>query len=396
VRELLADAPQSAEGDALELEATVQLLSFGWRQGLEYDEARTLLEQGCELAERTGDLRSRILLQADFITVHTSRGDHAEVADLVEETFALAEQTGDARLRVGLRYVKGMYFFYSGNIVAASALLAETADLGYRELTPTTLVRGLPVAWAHGIRAWVLAEQGKLAESAESARRCEEGIRGIGHLEVESWTMSTLSIGSAFAGDAGSALPLVTRAVELAERVGSNLGRIIGHGRLGSVLLLKSRWSEAITELELALRIGGETVSFRATDAFLLSSLAEAHLGAGDLAGARSCAEQALDRATRKTPLWAIPAHLALGRVILAESGRAGREQIEVALASCEALIERTQALFYEPHVHELRAQLARVLGDEALWTHEMNEALKLHTRMGAKGHAQRVTSMLS
>ncbi len=43
------------------------------------------------------------------------------------------------------------------------------------------------------------------------------------------------------------------------------------------------------------------------------------------------------------------------------------------------------------PFVHEVRAQLASVCGDEATYERERAEAERLWTEMGATGHAERV-----
>ena len=43
----------------------------------------------------------------------------------------------------------------------------------------------------------------------------------------------------------------------------------------------------------------------------------------------------------------------------------------------------------------EKRAELARVLGDEALRERELREARRLHTEMGATRHAERVSREL-
>ncbi len=43
------------------------------------------------------------------------------------------------------------------------------------------------------------------------------------------------------------------------------------------------------------------------------------------------------------------------------------------------------------PFVHEVRAQLARVCGDEATCESERSEAERLWTKMGAHGHIERM-----
>ncbi len=123
-----------------------------------------------------------------------------------------------------------------------------------------------------------------------------------------------------------------------------------------------------------------------------VSQLAEAHLGAGNPQQAQLRAVEAIDTARRrKTPISEAHAHLTLARVLLSRTGGKARGEIESALESCLSLVEQTQARVYEPHVHEVRAGLADLLGDKATRQRELREAHRLYTEMGAVGHAERV-----
>ena len=47
------------------------------------------------------------------------------------------------------------------------------------------------------------------------------------------------------------------------------------------------------------------------------------------------------------------------------------------------------------PQVHEERAELARLRGDDATRERELREAHRLYTEMGATGHAERLAQKL-
>ncbi len=57
-------------------------------------------------------------------------------------------------------------------------------------------------------------------------------------------------------------------------------------------------------------------------------------------------------------------------------------------------LIEQTGSTVFEPHVHLARAELAKLLGDDA--RRHLREAHRLFTEMGATGHAERVARKLT
>ena len=72
--------------------------------------------------------------------------------------------------------------------------------------------------------------------------------------------------------------------------------------------------------------------------------------------------------------------------------GRRRRKQILSILEGIESAIERTGARSYLPFLHELRARLAHVCGDDATCDRERREAERLWAAMGAHGHIERMT----
>ncbi len=68
-----------------------------------------------------------------------------------------------------------------------------------------------------------------------------------------------------------------------------------------------------------------------------------------------------------------------------------GEEGGPVRCRSQQEFIERTGARGSLPFVHEVRAGLARVCGDESTCERERAEAERLWTEMGAHGHIERM-----
>ena len=88
-------------------------------------------------------------------------------------------------------------------------------------------------------------------------------------------------------------------------------------------------------------------------------------------------------------------ARLAVAQVLTRAEGPAAAEEIGRALDRAAELVEHSGARLYQPRVHEARAELARVLGDQAERDRELREAHRLYTEMGATGHAQRLAKEL-
>ncbi len=214
--------------------------------------------------------------------------------------------------------------------------------------------------------------------------------------EIQSWTETHLASNRACVGDVRGALTHARRAVDAAEKVGSNLARVWAHDRVGVALALDGEWDLAVEQIDLSLRTARETKTWLTMEAELLAHLAEAQLGSGDPQQAQLTAVEAIETGRRrKTPIWEARAHLTLARVLLSRTGGKVRGEIESALESCLSLVEQTQARVYEPHVYELRAELAHLQGDADTHERELRKAHRLYAEMGATGHAVRLAREL-
>ena len=89
-----------------------------------------------------------------------------------------------------------------------------------------------------------------------------------------------------------------------------------------------------------------------------------------------------------------LDARLVLARVEIAEEADADR--VEDLLQTCVALVDETGAEVRRPHVHWIRAELARANGDDTTHKSELHEAYRLFSEMDATGHAERVASELA
>ncbi len=88
-------------------------------------------------------------------------------------------------------------------------------------------------------------------------------------------------------------------------------------------------------------------------------------------------------------------AQLALAEILLATEGARARDAVETALARVSEIIGETELRSREPRIHERRAALARLLGEDAAHERELREAHRLFSEMGATGHAERLAREL-
>jgi class 3 adenylate cyclase/tetratricopeptide (TPR) repeat protein len=397
VQSLLGGAHESEESAALRLEAAMGFLALAWRIGVDQREARAILADGLAIATRTGDLRSRVLLLINFASMYsTGNVETSGGHDEVEEAFELGRQSGDPELQFTVHEEMIDRLQFSGRLTEAAALSDAYVTLG-RALEPGTIVRGNPVAWSFGRRAWVWNEMGLLDAAADSLRECTESLfRTPGAGEFQSYAEVVSAQNRVLAGDVDGACLHARRALDLAERIGGNVACVWSAQLLGVALDRAGDHAAAVEHLERALRTARETRAWLTIEGEILAHLAAAWLAAGEVQRAQELAEEAIACCRRRrTPVWEAQAHLALARARLVRADTDAEGEAEAALANALALLRQTQARAYEPYVHELRAELATRGGDAALRERELRDAHRLFVAIGATEHARRVAMEL-
>jgi len=194
-----------------------------------------------------------------------------------------------------------------------------------------------------------------------------------------------------------SALAHARQSLEIALRIGSTFSRVAAYSAVGHAHLLRGEWDESVDAIEQCLEVTRDRRTGVEQESRALVTLAEAHLGRGDLGRARAAADEAVERARRGGTVINEPAaQIALTRVLLRAEGAGARSAIEAALDRASTLLRETGAKIHEPGVHIERAELARLLGDEATRQRELREAHRLFTAMGATARAEEVARQLT
>jgi tetratricopeptide (TPR) repeat protein len=174
--------------------------------------------------------------------------------------------------------------------------------------------------------------------------------------------------------------------------VGVPLSLAIAYEALGLAQLRNGQLEEARGALEHALAIFPAS---QALNSWVLAQRAEACACLGDTARAREAAAEAVASAEREGVRNAL-IQLSLARVLRSADGLAAEREIEAALDRALELVEETGSRAFVPQVHEERAALARLLGDDSTRQRELREAHRLYTEMGATGHTERLARELA
>jgi tetratricopeptide (TPR) repeat protein len=392
VRELLADAPESPETLELRINALRFILVSASNLGLEEAELARLLEEGNALLSRSGDARAHALFLLGTGAALTMAGRLRAGLPAYYQSVARADETGDAELRALGR--TGLAFAHAagGSSDRALAFTEEAIEIlggaAAAEANPSLLNPYHRLLWLRGV---ALAFSGRLGEAQLALERALELATERGDLVSASTIHSFRAYLEGLRGSHSSALARARQSVERGERVGVPMSLAYAYHFLGQAHLDNGQIEEARVALEHALAIA---LGFNLTKALGLGLLAEACAGLGDTARAREAAAEAVAVAEREGVRYA-SIWISLARVLRSTDGLAAEREIEATLGRALELVEETGARIFVPQVHEERAELARLRGDDTTHERELREAHRLYTEMGATGHAKRLAEKL-
>jgi adenylate cyclase len=396
VRELLAGQPDTAQTAELTLAACTQVLNLGWRVGLSEEEIDAALDDGCALAERTGDVAAHARLLATSGAARGVAGDVQGALAQFLEAARLAEGIGDPALDV-MRFQAAFWRYLLGDLRAALADLDEAIERTRDDPKLGMEIWGYSThAWSRMFRAMLLAVMGRVREATDERERALALARELGDEETLGWARGAYTYYAFVAGESEGVLEQAHEGWEVAERLGSPISQVLALGQLARAHNLRAEWEQAAEACELGLAIARVRRTGIPMEGALLGLLAEAQLGLGDVAVARSTAEESVAVSQRRgARFWELMGQLARARALLAGGDAATADAASSALDRALALVDETGALSMEPFIRVVLAELARVRGDETARARELTEAQRLFEAIGAPKRAAELAAVV-
>jgi tetratricopeptide (TPR) repeat protein len=377
------------------LAACTQVLNLGWRVGLPEDEIAAALDEGRVLAQRTGDVVAHVRLLATSAAARGVAGDvHGALAQHLEAA-RLAEDTGNRAVEL-IRFGAAYWRFLLGDLRAALADLdAGIAFMGDDPRLGMEILGFSPHAWARALRAVVLPCVGRAREANDERERPLALAREVRDDETLGWARSVHTYYAMVAGETEGVLEQAHQGWDVAERLGSTFSQVLALINLARAHNLRGEWVQAAPACERGLALGRARRIGGAFEGHILSLLAEAQLGLGDVEAARSTAQEAIMVSRRcGARLWELMGQLALARALLAADGPTTADAA-AALDRALALTAETGAVSMEPIVRVALADLARARGDEVARTRELSQARRLFEAIGAPKRAAQLAATM-
>jgi hypothetical protein len=223
-----------------------------------------------------------------------------EALDLLRESMNRADETEDLGLRIAVRYGLAISLFWGARLPECRAIVEETIELAQGDVSLGAFFRyddgahriGFsPSLAASNLRGMILSLTGRLRDGAGELDRVLE--RTLPQLGMGWGPHVFYVLRCEVTGEGASALAHARNAVEYAEQMGNQFGRVASYLCLGIANVLNRAWHGALEALEQALAIGRER-RLLAWESSVLARIAVAHLGLGDREKALALARKQL------------------------------------------------------------------------------------------------------
>ena len=404
VRALTDRLDPSPETSELGMEARWQLLGCHFRLGaaseeggIPYeDEAAQVFNEANAFAAAAGrqDLRALVLMTYSAVQ---NLGDAVEASyETILEANRVADDTGDQALRAIARGGLDWGLFVLGRVREAAEVTREMEAIFGDD---RSLARGMVFtsyyAYCHMHLGQFPPHCGRLDEGLVALERAIEIAGEEGDLEIQAWAHRHWAIFADWAGtDPEGAAAHAVHALRWAEEAGGPWSRIYVREGVAASLVQRGEWAQAIGVVDEALAIARDRRIAHANVPLLLSIRTRALLGQGDLAAARSCAEEAVEAAVRVgTRFYEAQARHQLGRALLAAGDEvdAAKAELDQALS----IVEMFGISAYAPQIHLELATAARASGHKEDYGRELRTAHRLFLEAGAPTRAAEALALV-
>ncbi len=336
-----------------------------------YDEARALLATVDDLA-----LQAEVMISFGNELLH--RGEAEAAANLEADAAELCLKQGQGEVVNRFRLAILLTHNAAGRLRSGLDLLDRAGgDWRTRPIDEENFM-------SRGFYGLMLAWMGRLAEAQANI------VGAIKQAEREdraaSWMYGNLVDLATLDGDYAKALPAAQQALAHAERFGSPFFRAVAQRAYGLALCLNDRAAEAIEtlqELAMLTQVGAPAHQFESN---YLSTLARAHLAAGQSLEAESVVRAALASGQRSgSRIWELNAWVTFLQLPFAQLQRT---ELDRALQKVEELIEFSGADGFRPALYLAQARWS---GDAERRHDYRSRAYQAYLAMGAQGHARRL-----
>lgn len=366
VRWLLRDQPTSVMNDRMRALASGQILSFGWREGMDADEAKPYADEALRYARAGGDEMQPPLLLGAYGRILAASAPADDYVAVIREALSLTSTEGDAGRTATVNGMLGQAYYLAGllheALAANDAALAAIADMD-ADVTLGMNVNqllGFDIEqWIRCYRTMILVRLGRFEEAETWLARVLQIDPGRVDYVVQ-FIPHVASVEIAWRrGDAPTAQRHASKVLEYAQE--SAVPYIRAHAA-SSTALAKSTagdFAGASADLRAGIDFARKARAGRELEPRMMAELAEARYRAGDVRNAIEVSDEALDMARRRAHRLVECHASAIRALALVDTGEGdGQPEAGALMDRAEELLVVTGGKIFEPLLRHARLQV--------------------------------------
>ncbi len=374
IRGMMREQPRSKANDELRALACGQLLTFGWREGMAVEEAKTYADEALGYAREAGNRKHESLLIAGYGRIVAANGSADEYVKLIREALAVTDSESNPEGALLLTGLLGQAYSMAGLLVdSLSAIDAALQMIGTENPGTMGVVLGLNVGqmvgfdvpyWIRCLRLFPLIRLGRFAEADEYLARIFQSdpdtVDAI-HQGIPHEAATELAW---FRGDAKSAAWHAKEVAGLATSAGNSYWSVVMNFCHGLAASIGEDFMKADGFFNEALETSRRSRAAFELETRILTHRADNLERAGDSRLAGQVAAEAINVARRRARrLYECHASLIAARVGLARGELRRSPEIQTLLDRAENLIEETGGKAYEPMIADINRGLSGLPG---------------------------------
>jgi adenylate cyclase len=365
---MMQGQPRSKENDELRALAGGQLLTFGWREGMPVEEAKTYVEEALGYAREAGNRRHEAMLIAGYGRIIAASGSADEYIRLVREALAVLDAKAnpeEALLLNGLLCQGSMYAGFVGDALKTISAALDLIDDERRGSAGVVL--GLTVGQMVGfdVRHWMKCLQvralvmlGRFSDADERLAKlfqADPAEAEILHQGLPHYYAVELAW---FRSDTLAATRHANQVALIATRAAIPYWLVLASFCQGLAASIGGDFTEANGFFQQALDASRRGKAGLEFEARMLAFQADNLMRAGNPGRAGEVAAEAIGVAQRKADRLAeCHASVVAASTCLTRRGSQGAEDAHSLLKRADALLDETGAKAYEPIMLQVRAQ---------------------------------------
>jgi class 3 adenylate cyclase/tetratricopeptide (TPR) repeat protein len=365
VHQLLSTQPSSESTDYLRMQACLQIMNFGWREGMPAEEAQRWFEEARQLALAAGNMRANAWIHAAYGRNLAVRGSADDYVARTREALDLAIGANDRSVEAMLKAVLSQGIRLAGNLdealqanIDATKRVHEISEVD-RQLFNFDVER-----WLTAMRGQILVLLGRLDEARPYLDRLLQTDIDPNDITLHLASVAYVDMAAA-TDDRALADFHAERAMAMAADTGSPYVRVNALACRGVSQLVAGRFGAAVDDLEKALSFAHSRKAGLEAEPRILADLANAYRLNGDLHNAGRLAAEAIEVASARAAR--VPQYLAriVHAEVLLQAGDTERAGVE--LRKARDLMAETGARLYEPRLRDLAARIEQgIVNDRA------------------------------